>query len=74
MTKKCSQCNRSFPEHLLQPMIRSAGNLYDVCPLCALKIRNKEHGLPEDTPFTGEIARMFWQAAKDYVDSQRFVA
>jgi hypothetical protein len=47
-------------------MITSKGTIR-LCPICALKERNALHGLPEDTPFQGPIARQMYEEALSYV-------
>ena len=64
---KCSQCQRVFPQRLVALMVAAHdGVRHDeyLCPLCALKKRNAMHGLPEGTPFQGEIAQEMWEEAK----------
>lgn len=66
---KCKECNRGFPVHLINPMCIN-GEYISVCPICALKIRNKIHGLPEDEPFTGTIANQLYEEAVEYLKSK----
>lgn len=60
----CNQCKNEFPAWLVNPLVASEGNSY-CCPICALAIRNKMHGLPEDTPFHGETAQIMYEQAKN---------
>lgn len=64
--KRCAACERQFPSHLIQVMVTSKGSA-SVCPLCALTLRNRMHGLPKGTPFHGHIAAQMWQEADDFV-------
>lgn len=59
----CQVCDAEFPDHLIAPMLTTRGNFQQICPLCALQIRNQQHGLPPDTPFTGTIAGEMWEEA-----------
>lgn len=66
MKRKCPKCKRKFSEHLIQPMFVNGGYL-DLCPLCALELRNTIHGLPLDTPFQGEIAQELYEEALEEI-------
>lgn len=68
-TLKCTNCQRDFPFHLVNKMTTNQGDAY-VCPLCALDIRNKMHGMPSDTPFMGKAAAALWREADDWVKQQ----
>ena len=52
----CPQCDREFPEELIERMIAGSEH-FMTCPLCALRIMNELHGIPEGTPFRGEQAQ-----------------
>ena len=52
----CPQCSRAFPAELITAMCVN-GDYVSTCPLCALRITNELHGMPEGTPFRGEIAQ-----------------
>ena len=67
--KRCAECKRKFPGQLINIMFTSDGNFW-TCPLCALEIRNKMHGLPLDTPFHGEIANDMWHEAKEFINGK----
>jgi hypothetical protein len=72
--KKCPQCEQDFPDHLIAEFtaITSAGTIkLEVCPICALKLRNKKHGLPSETPFTGGEARRRYKIAQAYLKKKR---
>lgn len=60
---KCPQCKFKYqsPE-LIQPMFVN-GKYIDMCPICALKLRNETAGLPADTPFTGTRASELYDLA-----------
>lgn len=63
---KCNICKRKFPYHLVNMLYTSEGYTY-ACPICALKQTNKLHGLPENTPFQGEMAREYYEEAINYL-------
>jgi len=70
MLSRCPKCKKDFPEHLINPMyiacpLDDSGE-HLMCPLCALKVRNNLHGVPEDTPFRGTIANKHWEEATEY--------
>lgn len=70
MIEKCPDCKNDFPSHLIHPFIFNIGNAIktvNVCPICALKRRNKQTGLPEDTPFSGLMAGKLYEEAKEYL-------
>lgn len=60
--EKCDGCFRKFTSYLINPMY-TKGKVEMLCPLCARAIRNAMHGLPENTPFGGEIANQYYQEA-----------
>ena len=64
--KKCKVkdigCGRMFPSHLIHPMVSTIGT-FELCPLCALKLRNRIHGL-NDTQFKGSIANQLLEEAR----------
>ncbi len=59
--KTCEVCNkpRLYIHVLFMNDIRI--NSIKCCPVCALEIRNKVHGLPEGTPFSGLIANQQYE-------------
>ena len=68
MSKKtCENCHKSFTDKLINPMITTCGRIREVCPICALEIRNKLHGLPAGTPFSGEMAQEYYKQALEEV-------
>ena len=62
---KCTVCKSKMPDELFVPsnprMV--AG---DCCPICAMTLRNKYHGLPLDTLPLGEIAASLVEEAWQY--------
>jgi len=67
MMRRCKCCKNQYPDHLVQPMAISMDEglkYFDFCPLCALVIRNRISGLPDNTPFTGTRAGELWEEAK----------
>lgn len=52
---RCRECKRKFPPDMITSLVTNHGSS-PMCPICALVIRNTMHGLPIDTPFSGEIA------------------
>jgi ferredoxin len=67
--KKCKECKKKFPSHLVQPytgVTNGQSFCIDVCPLCALEIRNKQHGLNE-TKFQGEMANLLLHEAREFI-------
>ena len=65
---QCKACQRDFPEHLMTVVNYSHAN--PICPLCALALRNKIHGLPSNTKFEGEIANDMWEEAMAVIRSR----
>lgn len=65
--RTCKNCKRKFPDYLITQMFTSDG-VFTMCPICALKKRNAMHGLPEDTPFHGEMANWMWEEAQKYLE------
>ena len=52
----CPQCDREFPEELIEKVLLGDECLM-MCPLCALRIINESFGRPEGTPFRGKQAQ-----------------
>ena len=59
---KCNKCKHNFSDHLIQPLCIN-GKYIKTCPICALKTRNKEMGLPMNTLFSGEQAQLLYEEA-----------
>ena len=66
--EKCSECKISFPEGCCSIFFSSKGNTY-CCALCALKIRNKIHGL-NDKEFSGEMANEALNNCRKYLNKK----
>lgn len=68
---KCGECENDFPPELLDEMF--IGNSYTtlICGICALKLRNKFHGLPFDTPFKGRVARDKYEKALAHLERKK---
>lgn len=62
MKKRCPKCRRNFSVQLIQPIFVD-GKYFNVCPLCALEIRNILAHLPMDTPFQGTEAKKLYKEA-----------
>lgn len=68
---KCEQCNKSFPDHLVERTLSwmpGDDSYEDLCPICALKKVNEIGGLPKDTPFQGKEAQSLWEEAKAFLE------
>jgi hypothetical protein len=61
--RQCVNCHKTYPDRLFGSNSMATNPL---CPICGLKIRNKFHGLPLDTPFQGPVAARMWQEAVEY--------
>ena len=66
--KLCVGCRRIFPSRLLTQMCINGEYTPPICGICALKLTNKIHGLPEGTMFRGEMAQQMYDDAQDYLD------
>lgn len=69
----CEKCNRRFPAHLIAPMnfiVQGHQGRLKVCPICALKIRNKMHGLPENECLRAKTANDMYQEAVEYLKTR----
>lgn len=64
--EKCERCNKDFPAELIKQTVSSEGN-FTSCPICALKERNKVHGMPKDAPFSGELASLLYGTAVQWL-------
>ena len=56
----CENCNKVVPNDFILPTV-VYGEYKNVCPKCALKIKNETLGLPEGTPFQGKYALMIYK-------------
>jgi len=64
--EKCPECREDFPEELFWPLSiidKGRTETLRACPICAREIMNNVHGLPEDTPFLGELANDLYDKA-----------
>lgn len=68
--KKCPACEFEFSAYLIQPLVTNKGTL-NMCPICALKARNKSAGFPVDTPFTGTVAAQLHKEALLELEEQK---
>ena len=66
----CENCGRDFPNHLVSIFVHNADDKL-LCPICALSLRNQIHGLPEGTPFQGEVAQEMYEEAVRYIRAPR---
>ena len=60
----CEYCNKD--RLVLSPMFTSEGVYQSICAICALFVKNDVHGLPQNTPFDGEIARQMYDDEIEY--------
>ena len=70
-THKCEQCKVAVPIDLnfIQPMF--IGDRYiDVCPKCALGIRNLLMGLPRKAHFSGDMANELYFQFISWLENQ----
>jgi len=47
------------------------GGYMSVCGVCALEIRNEAFGLPEGTPFGGEMAQEIYEETLEYLKGKK---
>ncbi len=57
---KCPMCKRWLPDYIDMAPLMGSISTAPICAVCALRLRNKELGLPRFTPFTGEIASQMY--------------
>ena len=60
---KCPECNKE--RKYVQRLMFNEGCIL-VCPICALKIINEMHSLPEGTSFTGTLAQEMYEEELEY--------
>ena len=65
---QCPQCEKDLPEHLLQPLMVNGAHTEPMCPICALGIINKTHGINRKE-FAGTQAQEMLREAKKHVRS-----
>lgn len=66
--KRCKNCNRSFPEHLVEDhklILKSP-----ICPICARYITNKMKGNKPGTPFEKHTMHVDWLEAEHFIKFQ----
>jgi len=66
--KTCDECDRKFPDELVQPLITSVGSSWS-CPICALEITNNIHHAKR-TKFDGKVAEKLRQQALAYISNR----
>lgn len=66
MKLKCPQCKRFFPGEFITLAFSTVRGHYQTCPICALKISNKDLGIKRNC-FDGEIAEEMRQRALEYL-------
>jgi len=74
---KCTTCHCDFPRELLSELVVGNGKTLErslKCPICALEIINKTHGLPAGTPFRGSIASDMHKQALEHLRRTRQTA
>lgn len=65
----CMGCDRTVPNDYINALVEGDKVTY-LCAVCALKQRNEALGVPEDTPFTGSIAKfMYVKTVKYYKET-----
>lgn len=67
--KKCPNCNKDFPGHLINVMFSSEGSFL-TCPICALEHMNKAHGINR-LDFEGKIASLMLAEAREFIKERR---
>lgn len=66
----CENCKIHAPDKFIQQFLQNHEE-FRLCPDCALKTRNKFHGLPADTPFAGEMANELWEDFQQWKQSTK---
>ena len=69
----CARCKRVFGSYLLQRMCINGVYSPPICAICALKVINKMHGLPAETPFRGEMAQDMYDRTEEYLLEQEIM-
>ena len=60
---KCTRCDKTFPDHLMQSLFTSGKGYESMCPICALAQMNEVHGMNR-TEFSGEMANQLLYEAR----------
>jgi DNA-directed RNA polymerase subunit RPC12/RpoP len=68
MYKKCVDCKKMFPEHLVEdyPQVFKT----PVCPICALKILNTLRNKPPGTPFDNQQSQEDLEEVRVFISFQ----
>lgn len=66
MKNNCKICKSKMPDELFCPALINGTYYSDLCPICVMALRNKEHGLDMMTEPTGEIAKGLVEEAWQY--------
>ena len=66
--KKCEVCKK---QRIYSEIIITSIIIKECCPVCALNIRNKIHGMPRGTPFTGDIANQHYVEELELANEKR---
>jgi len=61
----CHGCKRTLPNDLINAFVTN-DEVMDLCAVCALKERNKVLGVSEDVPFTGTMAKQFYDRTVEH--------
>ena len=68
---KCEHCCIEFPDEFYNPMWVNGGFM-NYCPACALLVRNRLAGLPEKTPFKGEMAQQIVEDFNEWKEKNNY--
>lgn len=69
MSEICSACDRQVPDGVTSNMCVN-GEYVLLCPVCGLRLRNKLHGLPLETPFSGPMAQAMFLNTVDFMGAR----
>jgi hypothetical protein len=73
--KNCEVCKNEVLDELMNPTVTANEKgeaIYLFCAVCALGFRNRIHGLPPGTPFTGPKAlELFEKTLEHYKQTQQ---
>lgn len=65
---KCPRCSKKFPDVLCTEMCVNGDYTEQIDAICALRIRNKLHGLPKRAKFSGLVAHGLFLQAIDHLE------
>ena len=68
---QCTFCKKYFPDDLMEFPLFVGGKSYICDAICALRERNKFMGIDTNTPFTGEMANMYYQKTEAFLRRKR---